>query len=30
MSASVRDDKSKIKNAQRRSSYAVTVEVLPQ
>ncbi len=30
MSASVRDDKSKIKNAQRRNSYAVTVEVLPQ
>ena len=30
MSASVRDDKSKIKNAQRRSNYAVTVEVLPQ
>ena len=30
MSASVRDDKSKIKNAQRRSSYAVTLEVLPQ
>lgn len=30
MSASVRDDKSSIKNAQRRSSYAVTVEVLPQ
>jgi uncharacterized GH25 family protein len=30
MSASVRDDKSKIKNAQRRSSYTATVEVLPQ
>ncbi|MBN9002588.1 MAG: DUF4198 domain-containing protein [Rhizobiales bacterium] len=30
MSASVRDDKSTIKNAQRRSNYAVTVEVLPQ
>ncbi len=30
MSASVRDDKSTIKNAQRRSSYAATVEVLPQ
>jgi uncharacterized GH25 family protein len=30
MSASVRDDKSKIKNAQRRSSYTTTVEVLPQ
>jgi uncharacterized GH25 family protein len=30
MSASVRDDKSKLKNAQRRSSYATTVEVLPQ
>jgi hypothetical protein len=30
MSASVRDDRSKIKNAQRRSSYAVTLEVLPQ
>jgi uncharacterized GH25 family protein len=30
MSASVRDDKSKIKNAQRRSTYTTTVEVLPQ
>jgi len=30
MSASVRDDKSQIKNAQRRSSYSTTVEVLPQ
>jgi uncharacterized GH25 family protein len=30
MSASVRDDKSTIKNAQRRSNYAATVEVLPQ
>lgn len=30
MSASVRDDKSKIKNAQRRSNYSATVEVLPQ
>jgi uncharacterized GH25 family protein len=30
MSASLRDDKSTIKNAQRRSSYAATVEVLPQ
>ena len=30
MSASVRDDKSKIKNAQRRNSYSTTVEVLPE
>ena len=30
MSASVRDDKSTIKNAQRRSNYTATVEVLPQ
>lgn len=30
MSASVRDDKSKIKNAQRRATYAATVEVLPE
>ncbi|MCO5132705.1 MAG: DUF4198 domain-containing protein [Xanthobacteraceae bacterium] len=30
MNASVRDDKSTIKNAQRRSSYTATVEVLPQ
>lgn len=30
MSASVRDDKSKIKNAQRRASYAATIEVLPE
>ncbi|GAA3842254.1 DUF4198 domain-containing protein [[Pseudomonas] carboxydohydrogena] len=30
MSASVSDDKSKIKNAQRRSNYSTTIEVLPQ
>lgn len=30
MSASVRDDKSKIKDARRRSIYTTTVEVLPQ
>jgi len=30
MSASVRDDRSKLKDAQRRSSYAATIEVLPQ
>lgn len=30
MSASVRDNKSKIKDAQRRSTYSTTVEVLPQ
>jgi uncharacterized GH25 family protein len=30
MSASVQDDKSAIKNARRRASYATTVEVLPQ
>lgn len=30
VSASVRDDKSKIKDAQRRSTYTTTVEVLPQ
>jgi uncharacterized GH25 family protein len=30
MSASVRDDKSKVKNAQRRSTYTTTIEVLPQ